>query len=61
MWQVYEEKVTRGITGGFVSGWKQSVKSVSNNECARCRIREVYWKQWKNGKNKVPNVESVKA
>ena len=32
MWQIYREKETCGIKGGLVSGWKQSMKSVSNNE-----------------------------
>ena len=32
MWQIYGEKVTCGTKGGLVSGWKQSRKSVSNNE-----------------------------
>ena len=32
MWQMYGEKVTCGTKGGLVSGWKQSMKSVSNNE-----------------------------
>ncbi len=32
MWQIYGEKVTCGTKGGLVSGWKQSMKSVSNNE-----------------------------
>ena len=32
MWQMYGEKVTCGTKGGLVSGWKQSEKSVSNNE-----------------------------
>ena len=32
MWQIYGEKVTCGTKGGLVSGWKQSMKPVSNNE-----------------------------
>ena len=32
MWQIYGEKETCGTKGGLVSGWKQSMKSVSNNE-----------------------------
>ena len=32
MWQIYGEKVTCGTKGGLVSGRKQSMKSVSNNE-----------------------------
>ena len=32
MWQIDGEKVTCGTKGGLVSGWKQSMKSVSNNE-----------------------------
>ena len=32
MWQIYGEKETCGTKGGLVSGWKQSKKSVSNNE-----------------------------
>ena len=32
MWQIYGEKVACGTKGGLVSGWKQSMKSVSNNE-----------------------------
>ena len=29
MWQIYGEKETCGTKGGLVSGWKQSMKSVS--------------------------------
>ena len=29
---MYGEKVMCGTQGGLVSGWKQSMKSVSNNE-----------------------------
>ena len=32
MWQIYGEKEMCGTKGGLVSGWKQSMKSVSNNE-----------------------------
>ena len=32
MWQIYGEKGTCGTKGGLISGWKQSMKSVSNNE-----------------------------
>ena len=32
MWQIYGEKVMCGTKGGLVSGWKQSKKTVSNNE-----------------------------
>ena len=32
MWQIYGEKESCGTQGGLVSGWKQSMKSVSNNE-----------------------------
>ena len=32
MWQIYGEKETCGTKGGLVSGWKQSMKFVSNNE-----------------------------
>ena len=32
MWQMYGEKETCGTKGGLVSGWKQGMKSVSNNE-----------------------------
>ena len=32
MWQIDGEKETCGTKGGLVSGWKQSMKSVSNNE-----------------------------
>ena len=32
MWQLYGEKETCDTKGGLVSEWKQSMKSVSNNE-----------------------------
>ena len=32
MWQIYGEKETCGTKGGLASGWKQCMKSVSNNE-----------------------------
>ena len=32
MWQMDGEKETCGTKGGLVSGWKQGMKSVSNNE-----------------------------
>ena len=32
MWQICGEKETCGTKGDFVSGWKQSMKSVSNNK-----------------------------
>ncbi len=32
MWQICGEKETCGTKGGLVSGWKQVMKSVSNNE-----------------------------
>ena len=32
MWQIDGVKETCGTKGGLVSGWKQSMKSVSNNE-----------------------------